>query len=197
MMHQFLFAGRAFLHDQTQVLRSAVEEILARGRLPGPATAKQWRRALDCPQQELEREYVRLFLSPQGAVCPPWQSVQVEPHQLMGEAHHSALRWYRNYGVEPAAETEPADHIGLLLIFYGHLLSCGAPPQQLAAFYREHLAWIPDFCRRLERKTRLDFYRLLARLCRRLMAAVEKLHRESATADRPKQQRRQMATAAP
>ncbi len=102
-----------------------------------------------------EREYYRLFLSPEGAPCPPWQSVfmaaEGETPRLMGPAHHSALAWYRRYGFEPALETEPADHLGLLLLFYAHLLAAEAPEAEQALFEVQHLAWAPRFIERLER----------------------------------------------
>jgi TorA maturation chaperone TorD len=102
--------------------------------------------------QEAAREYVRLFCSPQGVLCPPWQSVY-EPApedggvpRLMGASHHQALQWFRRYGFEPAQEHEPADHVGLLLLFYAHLLDRDdVPDPELAAFERAHLAWIPQF----------------------------------------------------
>jgi TorA maturation chaperone TorD len=101
-----------------------------------------------------EREYYRLFLSPEGAPCPPWQSIYMtaegEQSRLMGSAHHSALQWYRRYGFEPALDNEPADHIGLLLLFYARLLSTDAPEPELAAFEAQHLAWVPRFIAKLE-----------------------------------------------
>jgi TorA maturation chaperone TorD len=111
-------------------------------------------------RDDLEREYVRLFLAPEGAPCPPWQSVHEEDAQLMGASHHSALEWFRTYGVEPAKDSEPADHVGMLLSFYGHLLDSEC--ESLAEFEARHLAWIPAFCERLEQQTSLEFYRLLA-----------------------------------
>jgi putative dimethyl sulfoxide reductase chaperone len=101
-----------------------------------------------------EREYYRLFLSPEGAPCPPWQSIYMaaegEQPRLMGPAHHSALQWYRRYGFEPVLENEPADHIGLLLLFYARLLTADTPESELAAFEAQHLAWVPRFTAKLD-----------------------------------------------
>lgn len=114
---------------------------------------------------EAEREYVRLFLSPEGAVCPPWQSVYMaaegESPRLLGPAHHSALDWYRRYGAEPSAGSEPADHAGLLLLFYARLLDSGEPHATLEAFRRDHLDWLPRFASKLATEARLPVYQSL------------------------------------
>lgn len=115
---------------------------------------------------EAEREYYRLFLSPEGAPCPPWQSVYMaeegQAPRLMGPAHHSALEWYRRQGFEPALENEPADHLGLLLLFYGGLLSGGATEQELAQFEEQHLSWAPRFVAKLEQHAVHPRFRALA-----------------------------------
>lgn len=109
-------------------------------------------------EPDAEREYTRLFLSPQGAPCPPWQSVYTAPEgekpRLMGLSHHSALEWYRRFGFEPATENEPADHLGLLLLFYAHLLAADAKETDLERFEREHLGWVPAFAARLKEHAR-------------------------------------------
>ena len=97
-------------------------------------------------------EYTRLFLNPQGAPCPPWQSLYqtgANGRTLMGETHHSALAWYRRYGFEPALENEPADHVGLLLMFYAHMIEQGASEADLGAFEASHLGWLGEFAGRL------------------------------------------------
>ncbi|HBY60863.1 MAG TPA: hypothetical protein DEH78_13655 [Solibacterales bacterium] len=110
-----------------------------------------------------QRDYVRLFVSPQGAACPPWQSVWTEGGEgprLLGGPHQSALDWYRRHGFEPAAGSEPADHIGLLLIFYAHLLDTSV--EAAADFRAAHLAWAAPFARKLGAEARTDLYRLAA-----------------------------------
>ncbi len=106
---------------------------------------------------DAEREYVRLFLSPQGALCPPWQSIYMaeegETPRLMGPAHHGALAWYRRFGFEPAIESEPADHAGLLLLFYAHLLQSDAGDEDLAGFSAAHLNWLSRLAARLRAST--------------------------------------------
>lgn len=128
-------------------------------------------RAFLVADDEHAREYVRLFLNPEGAPCPPWQSVHCGEHALLGPAHHSALAWYRRWGVEPAAETEPADHIGLLLLFYAGLIDSGAPEGELRAFRNEHLAWMGSYCDAVRTETRDPYFRDLAERVRRLTEA--------------------------
>jgi TorA maturation chaperone TorD len=147
-------------------------EELDAGLPPSPAD-EHWHDALNLKSTDLEREYVRLFLDPMGAACPPWQSCQGNAPQLLGEPHHKALAWFRRSGVEPVHESEPADHIGLLLSFYGRLLSEDISPAERALFRRDHLAWIPGYCAKLEAETRLEFYRLAARLAAELVEDAE------------------------
>ena len=157
MTGQLLFAGRALLEPDAALLREMAGEV------PG---GEPYRRLIPDEPEELAREHTRLFLSPEGAPCPPWQSVQGEEGTLLGEAHHSALRWYREAGLEPVAESEPADHAGLLLSFYAKMVEEEAESEVLARYREEHLAWIPEFCERLEAAARLPFYREVARQTR-------------------------------
>lgn len=146
------FAGAAFLSPGLDRLRELARELDEPGFLED----------LETSAEDLEIEYNRLFLSPEGAVCPPWQGAHTEDDRLMGESHISALEWYRRYGSEPQASNEPADHIGLLLLFYSRLLDSGASPAEVEAFRRRHLSWVPDFCAIIEREARHPFWRRLA-----------------------------------
>lgn len=131
-----------------------------------PLCAALGRLLLEAPDAatdpEAAREYVRLFLSPQGAPCPPWQSVWEEDAgagRLLGPAHHGALAWFRRVGFEPNLDSEPADHIGLLLLFYAMLLDSETPPAQVAAFEKQHLGWVPRFAAAWEQNARTDTMR--------------------------------------
>jgi TorA maturation chaperone TorD len=118
---------------------------------------------LDAPLDlEGRREYTRLFLSPSGAPCPPWQSLYEPEPRLMGAAHHRALKWFREFGFEPAHPEEPADHIGLLLLFYAHLLEKGASEEQLEAFEKDHLGWLDVFASKLMAAEPTEPYRSAA-----------------------------------
>ncbi len=117
-------------------------------------------------EQDAAIEYYRLFFNPQGSPCPLWQSVyeteEGKPPQLFGEAHHKALEWYRRYGFEPAAKNEPADHLGLLLLFYAKLLADGEPVEVLERFENEHLRWAERFVARLKENARHPYFQQLA-----------------------------------
>jgi TorA maturation chaperone TorD len=104
-------------------------------------------------EQDAAIEYYRLFFNPHGSPCPLWQS---------GEAHHRALAWYRRYGFEPAAKNEPADHLGLLLLFYAKLLADGEPAEVLEQFENEHLRWAEAFVSKLKAEARHPYFQELA-----------------------------------
>ena len=116
-----------------------------------------------------EVEYTRLFLSPGGAVCLPWQSANDSEGRLMGPAHHSALAWYRRYGAEPAASNEPADHLGLLLLFYAQLLASEEDEAVLRRFREQHLDWAADLLETMKKEARHPLYLALARATRALL----------------------------
>jgi TorA maturation chaperone TorD len=148
------FAGAAFLNPELSRLRDWVRDLDEPGFLEDLGT----------DPLSLETDYNRLFLSPEGAVCPPWQGAHTADERLMGDSHLSALDWYRRFGIEPAANNEPADHIGLLLLFYSRLIDSGADDAERQVFRLQHLDWIPPFCAKVEQEARHPFWRRLARL---------------------------------
>ena len=87
---------------------------------------------------------------------------------MMGPAHVSALEWYAKHGTCPRADPEPADHAGLLLMFYAQLLVAGASRAVLRAFGERHLSWVPAFAESFGRATRYLF-------CKSLSAWIGKL----------------------
>ncbi|MDZ4800500.1 MAG: molecular chaperone TorD family protein [Bryobacteraceae bacterium] len=116
---------------------------------------------------EMEREFVRLFLSPSGAPCPPWQSVwaqEGEQARLMGAAHHSALDWYRRFGFAPSNGAEPADHAGMLLLFYAFLLGREVDEKSTEEFFQQHLTWLDRPGVALSNHSRLDCFRDLGEI---------------------------------
>ncbi|MGQ9916107.1 MAG: TorD/DmsD family molecular chaperone [Bryobacteraceae bacterium] len=117
-------------------------------------------------EQEAAIEYYRLFFNPMGSPCPLWQSVyektEGQPPQLFGDAHHRALGWYRRYGFEPSSKNEPADHLGLLLLFYAKLLADGEPAAVLEQFENEHLRWAQQFVEKLKLEARHPYFQQLA-----------------------------------
>ena len=137
----YLFAGNCLLSTNPQELRAAAEEALQ--------SDPRWLDALAIDPLDLEREYVRLFLDPGGAPCPLWQSahgLESDSPTLMGHSHSSALAFYREYRLEPARGSEPADHAGLLLLFAGVLLKRGIAEEEFERYSR----WTEDYQRRLQ-----------------------------------------------
>jgi TorA maturation chaperone TorD len=171
----FALAGMAFLDpDPGRLLDSAA----AADHHGPPEDSWPWNAAgiaktLGGDALDLRREHARLFLSPEGAVCPPWQSAWGPEPRLFGEAHHQVLAWYRMLGIEPKLDNEPADHIGLILTFYGQMLAQNEPPEAAFAFSQGHLCWMPEFCARMQREARHPFYRLMADLVLRLVASQD------------------------
>jgi TorA maturation chaperone TorD len=116
-------------------------------------------------------EYDRLFFNPIGVECHFWQSVYANESRLFGPAHHSALDWFRRYGAEPQHSNEPADHLGLLLLFYARLIEEGEPADVIGAYFNEHIAWASEFALKLQQHARHPLYLVLARELQSILAA--------------------------
>jgi TorA maturation chaperone TorD len=149
------------LLDRT--LAQAVEQLCAVTRIADRA--------------ECEREFVRLFLEPRGAICLPWESAWTEqPPRLMGASHVDALRWYAAAGYEPVSSNEPADHIALQLGFVALLIANGRT-DTLRAFWQTHVInWMPQFAAKLRSNTRSPLYAAAANL---LHIAVRPIRRRA------------------
>lgn len=119
-----------------------------------------------------EIEYTRLFLSPDGAPCSPWQSTYDPEPRLMGPAHHSALDWYRRYGAEPSTANEPADHLGLLLLFFAQLLANDEDRQTIQQFRAQHLDWSVTLLEKMKAEARHPLPLALARATLSLLTAL-------------------------
>lgn len=126
-------------------------------------------------RSECEREFVRLFLEPRGALCLPWESAWTEqPARLMGASHVDALRWYSASGYRMVASNEPADHIALELGFVALLIGSGRT-DTLRAFWRAHVVnWMPRFAERLRRSSRTPLYAAAASV---LQTAISPIRR--------------------
>ena len=159
---ELAFLGNAFLRPDAGFLVELAKEV------PLP----DFEQLLLDGGGSLEIAYNRLFLNPGGSSCPLWQSAHGDELRLMGEAHLSALEWFRRYGVEPAATNDPADHIGLLLLFYARLLDSQTEAPALERFRAEHLAWIPEFCDSVERESKHPFYTAVSRRTRALVVGA-------------------------
>jgi TorA maturation chaperone TorD len=119
-----------------------------------------------------EIEYTRLFLSPDGAPCSPWQSTYDPEPRLMGPAHHAALDWFRRYGAEPSASNEPADHLGLLLLFFAQLLTNEEDTETLKQFRAQHLDWSVTLLEKMKTEARHPLHLSLARAALHLLTTL-------------------------
>jgi len=118
------------------------------------------------PDARASSEFLRLFENPATGACPPCQSAflspQTHPPRKLAALPNKALTWYRRFGFGSLAQDRPADHVGLLLTFAGHLLDADPSPAMLTSYSNEHLLWIDGFCDRLSSEARHPFYRELA-----------------------------------
>lgn len=116
------------------------------------------------------QEYTRLFLNPTGVECHLWQSVHADEPRLFGPEHLAALEWFRRYGAEPQRSNEPADHLGLLLLFYARLIEGGDSAGDAEVFFREHIAWAGEFASKLRQQACHPLYLALAREIQAILA---------------------------
>ena len=141
---------------------------------PGPFTSEVEavaRAAASTVLLDARVEFTRLFHSPRGAACPPWECVALDsaPH-LMGPRHESVLRAFRQVGLEPAGSGgESADHIGLEIAFLGLLAERMCAGEDLSGpfdeFWVDHVApWMPAFASKLASEARLPLYRAVGSL---------------------------------
>lgn len=123
---------------------------------------------------EVEKDHVRLFLSPRGALCPPWEGAWFgETPRLFGPCHESVLAFARRLKVEPQNyERESADHVATELTLAGFLLST-ENHGLFQEFWEAHLRkWLSTFGRCLEEHATTEFYRLVGRALQKLAAAT-------------------------
>lgn len=124
----------------------------------------------------LRTEYTRLFIGPAGPPCPPYESVYRDgddPEELgpvRGPATMAVVRWYREFGVQPAAaHPDLPDHIATELEFAAYLAEEGVD-ERLDQFLDEHLAaWAGEFLTQVEAETREAFYTSLAATTREVL----------------------------
>ncbi len=118
------------------------------------------------PDTRASAEFGLLFEDPATRKCPPCQSQFLSPQlyslRKLGSLPNKALTWYRRFGFGSLADNLPADHVGLLLTFAGHLLDADPSPGMLVAFSNEHLSWIDDFCERLLTEAKHPYFHELA-----------------------------------
>jgi TorA maturation chaperone TorD len=135
----------------------------------------------------LEVDFARLFAGPFLMLAPPYGSIYLEgARRLMGDSTMAARDHYRHLGLDLAPEFKEApDHIAAELEFL-HVLVC----QEVSAiqtcdrrllldslrrqqvFLARHLgAWVAAFAAKVREHAATPFYRLLAEVTERFVAA--------------------------
>ncbi len=122
--------------------------------------------------QDLQGEYVRLFINALPEVpCPPYGSVYLEG-ALMGESTVRLKKLYAKYGWQT---DEMADHIAVELEFLALLTALGedGAVQEDLNFLWDHLhLWAPTFLARVEENDRSGFYRAVSRYAKEILSAA-------------------------
>jgi len=125
---------------------------------------------------DLRTEYTRLFIGPAGPPCPPYESVYRDgddPDELgpvKGSTTMAVVRWYREFGVQPAADNpDLPDHIATELEFAAYLAEEGLD-ERLDQFLEEHLSvWAEEFLTQVKAETSEAFYSSLAATTREVL----------------------------
>jgi TorA maturation chaperone TorD len=134
----------------------------------------------DTSFDDLRADNTRLFVGVGKVLAPLWESVYFGEDRLVFQEQTLQVRaWYRRFGLEPEKlHQEPDDHIGLELLFLGHLarlaLQAIEKDDQVAfeeylraqrQFLAEHpLKWAGLWGEAVQQHSRTDFYRGLAYL---------------------------------
>lgn len=132
-------------------------------------------------EEELAVEFTTLFIGP-GRHVPPYESVHTGDNGgYWGESTADFKNWVSHYGLEFTEEFESIpDHISVALEFMRRVVE----QERLAwervdvttakrcmevekVFFDRHIRnWVPIFCGKVIEASRLDFYRVVARLTR-------------------------------
>ena len=140
------------------------------------------------PLQDLQVDYTALFLNPTGPLATPYESFWIggKDPALTQQATQRVLRFYAEAGFEVDEEFQDLpDHIAAELELLFALIfreararSMGDPTDELAAtelrlrFLRSHLGrWVAPFAQAMRAEADTDFYRTLADVTERFVAA--------------------------
>ncbi len=173
--HPFLFLSTAFSYPETNTLQSMEPALCALAADLGMDNLPQGKLPTTS-HQDLQAEYVRLFINALGGVpAPPYASIYIQGSGiLMQQGYDQALAFYRQAGLEPADTSECSDHLSHELAFIGILIDSGQDAL-LAEFLRDHIMqWYPPFLHRLQRAEPFPFYSLLGRVTHLCLKYIEK-----------------------
>ena len=146
----------------------------------------------DVELETLEVEFTRLFVNAYPKTpLPPYEAVQRGEGGLWGESTLDVVRSYAEAGLKyTRAHGVAPDHLSAEMEFAAFLLtsadaSVGSEERtRFIAQYEHHFTahlgpWVGEFCQKVERQTRVDFYRAFGRFGAALMALeTERVIRE-------------------
>ncbi len=118
-------------------------------------------------------EHRRLFVGPGHKAAPPWGSVYTDHDGVIfGESALELREWMRANGIQRhTSESEPDDHIGLMLGLMAWLAQ--NRPSLLDEYLRLHLlTWSSHYLAKLENEARHPFYKGLAVLTRTSLEGI-------------------------
>jgi len=163
--HPFYFLSTAFSypeHDNLKQMSAAVSALawdMGMRDIEPEALNKN-------AHDELQAEYVRLFINAPGNVAaPPYASIYIQNRGILfQQGHGQAVAFYHKAGLEPVESGECGDHISHELAFIGQLLDEQNEPL-LHDFLSKHVfKWYPFFLQRLLDSQPCLFYKILGQV---------------------------------
>ncbi len=140
----------------------------------------EWGKKPESAFDEIQSDYMRLFLGPGHILAPPWESAWCNEERLLfQESTYDVRAWFGAYGLQVQdLYREPDDHIGLELAFVAHLAKLGLEMAEHHEFQRlesllkdkirfvgQHLHdWVPNWCKAVNSHAQRDYYRGIAKL---------------------------------
>ena len=117
---------------------------------------------------DLDEAWQRLFIGPYALPAAPWGSVWLDKEKvLFGDSTLELRQWMREHNIASiAAQNEPEDHIGLLLLMAAWLAEAGEQ-QALDELLAWHLLpWADRFLECFTERAGHSFYEALGELTR-------------------------------
>ena len=115
--------------------------------------------------QALQVEYTGLFINAFPTVkAPPYASFYLHQSQLMGPITVDLLQAYHTQGHRLATdETEPPDHLSIMLGFLFHAIAGGMGYEDQRSFLEQFLGWHGTFVARIIENAALPVYPAFAK----------------------------------
>ena len=113
----------------------------------------------------MSEQYQRLFIGPEQLIAPPWSSVYLDPESVIfGNSLLDLRNFLRKLQIALTQnETEPEDHIGLMLLLAAYLAE--SKPELLPEYLSKHLLiWAVHYFDLVAQQTDFPFYQGLALL---------------------------------